>query len=314
MSEHRGPVLVTGASGFIGSHLLGALRARQPDAVGIDVQSKPGILHLDVRDRDAVDRVMSRWRPRAVVHLAARVGARPSVRDPDGYRQTNVHGTNNLLQSAARHGVGHFVFVSSCAVYGRSPELRSRETDPLRPQSPYADTKVQAEALVRSYTKPGMTTTVVRPFSVYGPRMRPDLVLHGFVDALKNGRSIRLFGDGSTQRDFIHVDDVTHGLISIIERPAPGHRVFNLGSGEPWTLLEVVDLLATAMGRAPHVELAPPDPADPPRTCSCPAKIRQALGFQPTIPLEEGLSDLARGYRAASRFPKRDEAATAAPL
>ena len=246
-------ILVTGAAGFIGSHVIEALLRRGHRVVGIDNfdtfydrASKERNLatarlsplfkleDLDIRDAHAVADVFRRHRPNHVIHLAAKAGVRPSLLDPETYRAVNTAATSELLATCARNSVEHVVFASSSSVYGDSRILPFRETEPCgRPLSPYAATKADAEAACRAHVATtGMPVTSLRMFTVYGPRQRPDLAIHRFVRAIVEGRTITLFGDGSSRRDYTHVDDIDAGVLAALDRPA-GHRTFNLGSGAP---------------------------------------------------------------------------------
>ncbi|HYF00998.1 MAG TPA: NAD-dependent epimerase/dehydratase family protein [Planctomycetota bacterium] len=303
-------VLLTGGAGFIGSHLLERLVARGDDVAVVDDfndyydpaikrRNLPGSgfrLHsLDIRQAGPL---VAAEKPDVVVHLAARAGVRPSLQDPRLYESVNVEGTLVLLEACRRSGVGRFVFASSSSVYGngRAP---SREDDPdLRPVSPYGVTKLLSEHYARLYaTLHGLQVTGLRFFTVYGPRQRPDMAIHAFTRAVVEGREIPMFGDGTTERDYTHIDDILQGLVAAIDRPEP-FEIYNLGESRTVPLRRMIDLIGEYVGKTPLIRPMPEQPGDVKRTFASIDKARARLGYAPRVAIEDGLKDFVAWYRS----------------
>ncbi|MGC4054246.1 MAG: NAD-dependent epimerase/dehydratase family protein [Paludibaculum sp.] len=250
-------VLVTGGAGFVGSHLCSRLlRSGHAIAVLDDLndyydpalkrrnldESRAGGPVLfrsgDICDLAAVEQLMLEFQPETVVHLAARVGVRPSLTEPLLYQRVNVEGTAAVLECARRSGTKRFVFASSSSVYGASNQVPFSEEDTLlRPMSPYAATKIAGEALCHSYAHLyGMKMSYLRFFTVYGPRQRPDLAIRRFVENISAGRPIVVFGDGSSGRDYTYVDDIVDGVVRALDHEHD-FEIYNLGNSQP-VLLE----------------------------------------------------------------------------
>src|SRR5438552_1988883 len=229
-------VLITGAAGFIGGHLVDSLLADGWRVTAIDnfdpfysaeIKQRNVAPHLrhpqyslarvDIRDGSALQRLATRYD--AIVHLAALAGVRPSIADPRTYQEVNVAGTQNILELARQSGTPHVVFASSSSVYGVNPNTPWRESDyVLQPISPYASTKVSGELLGHVYSHLyGIRFIALRFFTVYGPRQRPDLAIHKFARLMLDGKPIPVFGDGSTRRDYSYVDDIVTGIRAAIE-------------------------------------------------------------------------------------------------
>jgi nucleoside-diphosphate-sugar epimerase len=308
-------VLVTGAAGFIGSHLSEALVARGDQVLGVDnfdpfyprpekernlrkVRAHPAFAFhpLDILEADRIAALLT---PESViVHLAARPGVRPSLVDPAGYARVNVEGTAALLAAAKSRGVSRFVFGSSSSVYGDDTPAPFRENaTAIQPLSPYAATKRAGELLVQALAPIyGFRSAALRFFTVYGPRQRPDLAIHAFARRIRAGETITLFGDGSQSRDYTFCDDIVAGIIGAIEwtRTAPiGMEPFNLGGNQPVPLRDMVASLGKALGREPRVQWAPMQPGDVQHTCADLSKSSTMLGYHPRVPFEEGLRRFA---------------------
>jgi UDP-glucuronate 4-epimerase len=310
-------VLVTGAAGFIGSHLAEALVARGDEVVGID-NFDPfydrALKEANLRDAGAGrftfheadmldgDRVAGLLTPdTVVVHLAAKAGVRPSIADPAGYARANVEGTAAVLEAARRAGAVRFVFGSSSSVYGDTTPAPFREDAPaLDPVSPYAATKRAGELLVRAAASlHGLRAASLRFFTVYGPRQRPDLAIHAFARRMADGRPLTLFGDGTQSRDYTYCDDIVAGVIAAIDWTAGapvGMDVFNLGGSRPLPLKVLVEELSTAMGITPVVQWAPMQPGDVQTTCADVDKARRILGFEARMPFGEGIRRFAAWF------------------
>ena len=306
-------ILVTGAAGFIGSHLAERLMARGDDVVGLDnfdafyaraikernlaaLAASPrfSLVEGDVRAPADLERAFGPPRPDAVVHLAALAGVRPSLAEPARYADVNVLGTVRVVEAARAHGIGRVVFASSSSVYGADSQPPFNETDPcVRPLSPYASTKRAAElGLYTAHHLYGLDVTCLRFFTVYGPRQRPDLAIHKFARLILAGRPIELYGDGSTSRDYTWIDDVIDGVVAAIDeqgRGAPAFRIYNLGGSRTTTLLGLVELLWRALGRQPVIEWKPEQPGDMKRTLADLTIVGKALGYAPRVSIEDGI-------------------------
>lgn len=298
-------VLVTGGAGFVGSNLVQALLDRGDQVVILDnldpfypsalkqrnIASFRGdyrFFTADVLDPAALQAAMEGVD--AVAHLAARVGVRPSLQDPAPYIRTNVEGTLRVLTTLTRLGVPHLVLASSSSVYGARTSGPFREDDPPAiPASPYAASKLAAETLCDTWQRlHGFSLTTLRLFTAYGPRQRPDMAIHRFARSILAGRPITLFGDGSTSRDYTYVGDMVRGLVAAIDRPL-GRAVLNLGNNRPVRLDELVLALGRALGRTPHMVLAPAQPGELPMTWADTERARHALDWAPQTHLSQGL-------------------------
>lgn len=302
-------VLVTGAGGFIGSHVVDALLAAGVRVTGFDnfcdfyaparkrenlrpAASHPActIITGDVRDGDALREAFAATRPTAVIHLAAMAGVRPSIDRPALYAAVNVEGTARVLQACAEVGCATMLFASSSSVYGESERVPFVETDPVnRPVSPYAATKVAGEMLCHTWHHlHGMSITCLRFFTVYGPRQRPDLAISRFMTCARDGRPARMYGNGSSSRDYTFVSDIVDGVLAAL-RHASGFHLFNLGSDRPVSLKAMLDAIRDATGRDLEIKSAPDQPGDVARTWADLARSEAALGYRPRTTLEEGL-------------------------
>ncbi len=305
--------LVTGGVGFIGHHLSRALLGRGDTVTVLDDFSDapyparlkrrhaevlrgefPGrfdVIEGCVTDRALATRVMEG--ASGVVHLAGLAGVRPSFADPARYQRVNVEGTANLLDVAQRAGLGLFLFASSSSVYGNATPLPAIEDAPaIVPESPYAASKRSAELVVSSMLRktPSMRAPLVRFFTVYGPWQRPEMAITSFLRNILAGKPITVFGDGSMRRDFTHVEDIVRGVIAAIDRAPEGARPYNLGSGSPITLSDLIAAMGRAAGKDVHVERAPVPLGDVEATFADIARARTELGWQPRIAIEDGLA------------------------
>jgi UDP-glucuronate 4-epimerase len=252
--------LITGGAGFIGSHVVDLLLGEGWEVTVVDNfdpfydpqikrqniaphLSYPNyrLVEVDIRDLEALRKHLS-GEYDVIVHLAAKAGVRPSVLDPVSYYEVNVRGTLNLLELAKEWGVRQFVFASSSSVYGANPNLPWRENDPLLlPVSPYGATKLAGETLGRVYSHlHGIRFIALRIFTAYGPRQRPDLAIHKFARLMLQGKPVPIYGDGSACRDYTYIDDLVLGIRAAMDYEGAPFEVFNLGSGRPITVLEVV--------------------------------------------------------------------------
>ncbi|GAA4393803.1 UDP-glucose 4-epimerase [Actinomadura verrucosospora] len=304
--------LVTGAAGFIGSHLVDRLLADGHEVVGVDDMSsganaRPGVelWEMDVADPALAERAAAR-RPEVVFHLAAQVSVRVSVGDPLGDARTNVVGTANVLEAARAAGARKVVFTSSCAVYGVPDALPVPPDAELRPASPYAASKVAGEVYAGMYRQlHGIDFTTLTLANVYGPRQTPEGeagVVSIFTDALLAGRPTRVFGDGSQTRDYVYVGDVVDAYARAAGEAGGGLRL-NVGTGLQTTDRELHALVAEAAGAPDDPEFAPPRLGDLPAMSVDPRRTREALGWEPAVGLPEGLAETVAWAR--ERNPAR---------
>jgi UDP-glucuronate 4-epimerase len=311
--------LVTGAAGFIGSHVAADLVQRDWSVVGLDnfdpfydrtlkTRNIAGLdsdafslVEADIRQPESWPSDVRR-RFDVIVHLAARAGVRPSIEDPVGYQQTNVVGTQNLLELARTFGTTQFVFASSSSVYGVNPRVPwSEEDHVLEPISPYASTKVSGELLGHVYSKLfGIRFIALRFFTVYGPRQRPDLAIHKFARLMLAGKPIPFFGDGSTRRDYTFIDDIITGVRRAIEYRDSPYEVINLGNNQTVSLQEMVAGLERALHLKATLEHLPEQPGDVPQTWASIDKAHRLLGYQPSTSYGDGVVKFAEWLQLAT--------------
>ncbi|GMV95114.1 MAG: epimerase [Candidatus Hydrogenedentota bacterium] len=311
-------VLVTGAAGFIGSHLSDALLARGDRVIGVDCFDSfydPAVkrrnvkeacandrftLHeVDITDEPALNRVFEQERPDVAVHLAARAGVRPSLEDPNLYHRVNIIGSQHILDACRAYPVSHLVFASSSSVYGGIKETPFRETMACdRPVSPYAATKRMNELMAHvAHHVYGLKVTLLRFFTVYGPRQRPEMAIHMFTRLIHEGKPIPMFGDGSARRDYTYIDDILDGLLKSVDTPF-GYEIFNLGENHTTSLRELIDLLGETFGVPVPVRELPFPPSDMETTFADISKARDLLGYAPSVSMQEGLARFAAWYRS----------------
>ncbi|HRZ81192.1 MAG TPA: GDP-mannose 4,6-dehydratase, partial [Candidatus Hydrogenedentes bacterium] len=302
-------VLVTGAAGFIGSHLTDALLARGDEVLGLDefndyydpavkrgnlagALAQPGfaLVEADICDEAALRAAFERFRPEVVVHLAARAGVRPSLQDPNLYHRVNVVGGQHILDACRDFGPSHLVFASSSSVYGGSTAVPFTEDDPvMRPISPYAATKRMNELQAHVYSHLyGLHVTMLRFFTVYGPRQRPDMAIHKFTRNLLRGEPIPVFGDGSTRRDYTYIDDIVQGLLGCVDTPLR-YEILNLGESRTTTLAELVEMVARHAGRPAVIDRRPVQPGDVEITYADISRARRLVGYAPRFDMDEGI-------------------------
>jgi UDP-glucuronate 4-epimerase len=310
--------LVTGGAGFIGSHVCERLLAEGHEVWSLDdlndfydpalkranldeLRARGGrftSVEADLTDARAVERLCREVRFDQIIHLAARAGVRPSLEHPALYQRVNVEGTVHLLESARRNGVKKITIASSSSVYGVNSKVPFSESDPIFSAiSPYAASKLACEALGHVYHHVyGLDVVILRLFTVYGPRQRPDLAIHKFARLIDAGKPIPVFGDGSTARDYTYVSDTVDGVMACTRREF-GFEVFNLGESRTVTLSRLIELLEAALGRKAIVDRLPPQPGDVPITFADISKARERLEYRPTIPIEEGIPRFVQWFR-----------------
>lgn len=305
-------VLVTGAAGFIGSHLTRHLLDRGDDVVGIDNfndyydpaikrrNSAPFQEHLaegDIRDLPFMERLFEEHAPQAVVHLAAMAGVRPSIQDPGLYFDVNVNGTLNILECVKRYGKPKLVFASSSSVYGGNKKVPFHEDDDVScPVSPYAASKRAGEIMAYTYHHLfGLDISSLRFFTVYGPGQRPEMAIHKFVRRVLKGKPIPVFGDGSSRRDYTYIDDIMDGVLKSLEN-CSGYRIYNLGESRTVTLAQLIEGIEQVTGRKAVIDRQGDQPGDVPVTYADITRAKEELGYAPTTPIEEGLKRFMAWY------------------
>lgn len=310
-------ILVTGAAGFIGSHVAEQLLKRGDRVVGFDnvnnyypieykrenvaaLARNPAFsfVEADLCDQGSLESVFSSHALTHVAHLAARAGVRPSIQDPYLYQEANVRGTLNLLQACVGKGVQNVVVTSSSSVYGNSRAVPFREDDTAtdRPISPYAATKKATEVLGYTYhSLYGLNVNVVRPFTVYGPRGRPDMAPWLFIESVLSDRAIKKFGDGTTRRDYTFIDDFVRGFVAAIDRPY-GYEIFNLGNSATVSLNEAIDTVRNITGKDIQIEQMPMQPGDVELTNADISKAKRMLDYDPATSFRDGMTVFYKWY------------------
>jgi UDP-glucuronate 4-epimerase len=304
-------ILLTGAAGFIGSHVVERLLARGDEVIGIDnfdpfypravkqrnlepALATPGFSfhEMDILDGEGLGRLLSP--EMAVMHIAAKAGVRPSLQDPAGYLRANVNGTQSVIDAARAKGITRIVFGSSSSVYGDDTPPPFREDAPAdHPISPYAASKRSAELLLQSLAPHcGFRVATLRFFTVYGPRQRPDLAIHNFTRRISAGEPIVMYGDGSESRDYTYIDDIVSGVVAGLDwtrTAAPGVEVFNLGGNETVALARMITEISAALGVDPRIERAGRQPGDVRLTAADLTKSGRVLGYRPVTTFPEGI-------------------------
>jgi UDP-glucuronate 4-epimerase len=302
--------LVTGGAGFIGSHVCERLlqaghsvwafddlnpfydpRLKRQNIRELQGLAKPfEFIHGDLTEPGALAELFGSVRFDQVIHLAARAGVRPSLEEPALYQRVNVEGTVNLLEAARSKGVRKFLLASSSSVYGVNSKVPFSESDPiLRAISPYAASKLACEALGHVYHHVyGFDLVMLRFFTVYGPRQRPDLAIHKFARLISQDKPIPVFGDGSTARDYTYISDILDGIMACTERKF-GYQIYNLGESQTVTLNRLIELLESALGKKAILNRQPPQPGDVPLTCADISKAKADFGYNPRVPIERGI-------------------------
>ena len=302
--------LVTGGAGFIGSHVGERLlrdghrvwafddlndfydpEFKRGNLREIQTLAKPfEFVHGDLTQATALAELFSSVKFDQVIHLAARAGVRPSLAQPALYQRVNVEGTVNVLEAARQTGVKKITIASSSSVYGVNAKVPFSERDPIfSAVSPYAASKLACEALGHTWHHIyGMDVAMLRFFTVYGPRQRPDLAIHKFTRLIAAGQPIPVFGDGSTARDHTHISDILDGIIACTQREF-GFEIFNLGESQTVKLSELIALIEKALGKPAIIDRQPLQPGDVPITFADISKARALLGYQPKVKVEKGI-------------------------
>jgi UDP-glucuronate 4-epimerase len=319
-------LLVTGAAGFIGSHLTQRLLERGDTVVGVDNMNayydvrlkearverlqrpspRPSpkgegdfqLIRAEIADRAAMDKVFASGKFDAIVNLAAQAGVRYSLENPHAYIDANITGFLNILEGARNHGTGHLVYASTSSVYGTNKTLPFAETQRTdTPVSLYAATKKANEVMAHSYAHLfGFPATGLRFFTVYGPWGRPDMALFKFTKGIIAGDAIPVFNEGRMVRDFTYVDDIVEGIVRVVDRPQ-GYRVFNIGNNKRVELMTYIRAVESALGMKAKLDLLPMQAGDVEATEADTTALSAATGFKPDTPVEEGIRRFVEWYR-----------------
>ncbi len=327
-------ILVTGAAGFIGYHLIRRLSQAGYEVIGIDnlnnyydvrlkldrlaaagidirqvAYNEPvrsGIhpdytfIQVGIEDAANLERIFARHRFDRICHLAAQAGVRYSIRHPEAYIQSNIVGFFNILEACRHHQVRHLVYASSSSVYGNTDQVPFRTSDPTdQPISFYAATKKSNELMAHTYSHLfGLACTGLRFFTVYGPWGRPDMAYSLFAKAILEEKPIQVFNEGKLARDFTYVDDITEGVFRILSaEPQTGHRVYNIGNSQPTELMTFIREIEQALGRQARMEFLPMQPGDVGTTYADVEDLVRDFQYQPQTSLRDGIRRFADWYR-----------------
>ena len=314
-------VLITGGAGFIGSTLATRLIKDNNQVIVIDnfndyydpkikynniaeiINNKNFKLYkIDIRNRDDVKRVFEENKVNIIVHLAAMAGVRPSIENPILYQEVNGLGTQIILEEARIHNINNLVLASSSSVYGNCKETPFREDMIVDfAISPYAATKKANEVMAHVYHKLfDMNIIMLRFFTVYGPKQRPDLAINKFTRLILNDEEIPMYGDGSTSRDYTYIDDIVSGVIKsceYVEKNKNIYEVINLGSNHPVSLKKMIQVIGKTLGKQPKINQLPMQPGDVDVTYADISKAKQLLGYAPSITFEEGIKRFIKWYK-----------------
>lgn len=309
-------ILITGGAGFIGSHLAEKLIQEKHQVTIIDnfdpfydpiikrknIESLIGnpnfnLLEVNICDNEKLNQIFPKDID-AIVHLAAKAGVRPSISDPISYQETNVVGTQNLLELSRKNNTKSFIFASSSSVYGVNKKVPWKESDRvLEPISPYASTKVSSELLGHVYSHLyGIRFLALRFFTVYGPRQRPDLAIHKFFRMILNNEPLTMYGDGSTYRDYTYVDDIVDGICQAIKYEESNYEVINIGNSDTISLADLIYEIELVVDRKANKEVMPEQPGDVPKTYADITKAKELLGYNPSTDIKQGLQKFYEWY------------------
>lgn len=308
-------ILITGGAGFIGSHLTKRLLEEGYEIICLDNFSNyynPRIkrkniqpflknrnfllIKGDIRDRDKIKRVFKKYKFDKVVHLAAQPGVGFSFKNPSLYFDVNINGTLNLLELASKYQIKGFVFGSSSSVYGVA-DIPFSETSELKPISPYGVSKRAGELLCSTYHHLySLPVTILRLFTVYGPRQRPDMAIYKFTELIDRGKEITFYGSGKTKRDYTFIDDIING-ITICLRKDFDFQIFNLGDSNPISLSSLVSLIEKNLKKKAKIKHLPEQPGDPPITYADIKKSGKILGWEPKVNIGQGIKKFVNWYK-----------------
>lgn len=309
-------ILITGGAGFIGSHLADRLLEEGQEVVCLDnfdpyydpeIKRKNvehnlendefKLIEGDVRDQEVLREIFGKNDIEKVVHLASKVGVRSSLREPQAYERVNVGGTVSLLEVCKEYELDSFVYGSSSSVYGVTDKIPFSEDDPIYPISPYAATKRSAELLCHTYSHlHNIPTACLRFFTVYGPRQRPEMAIHKFTHLIDEGKEIKMYGDGTSKRDYTYIDDVLDGITSALNDNFD-FEIFNLGNSKTIELGRLINVIEDKVGKKAKVNQVPDQPGDVPITYADISKAKKELGYNPRTDLESGIEKFVKWYK-----------------
>lgn len=312
---------ITGGAGFIGSTLSAKLIEQGNSVIVIDnfcdfynpkikerniqqlqKNEKFKLYKNDIRDRQAIKKIFDENKIDVVMHLAAMAGVRPSIENPVLYQEVNCLGTQNILEEMKLHNITNGVFASSSSVYGNCKEVPFREDMIVDfAISPYAATKKANEVMAHVYHKLyNMNIIMLRFFTVYGPKQRPDLAINKFTRLMLEGKEIPMFGDGTTSRDYTYVDDIVDGIIKSCNYVLNNENVYeilNIGNSSPTSLKEMINTIAEVLEIEPKIKQLPMQPGDVDRTFADVSKAKKLLGYEPHISFKEGIEKFVAWYK-----------------
>ena len=319
--------LVTGGAGFIGSHLCEKLLENDYNVICLDnfndyydprikkdniansLKSKNfTLVKGDILDKECLENIFSKNNIHKIVHLAAIAGVRPSLMNPQEYVDVDIKGTVNLLEVAKKYRVEQFIFGSSSSVYGINSKIPFTEEDRIDLQiSPYATAKRCAELYCATYHYLyRIPVTILRFFTVYGPRQRPDMAIHKFTRLMSQGKSISMFGDGKSERDYTYIDDIVDGILKAIQKTYK-FEIFNLGNSKTIKLRNLINYIEDKLKNRAKIEQLPRQPGDVPITCADTSRAKRMLGYNPLTSIEEGIENFVKWYLEKKYFLEKLE-------
>lgn len=309
-------ILVTGAAGFIGSHLVEKLLHHQHEVLGIDNfndyydpkikesnlrqaldYSTFTLVRDDILNADALQTIFTDGGFEAVIHLAAKTGVRPSITDPLSYYKNNIEGTLHLLEFCKRSGIKKFIFASSSSVYGNNEKVPFAEDDNVdHPISPYAASKKAAELICYNYHHLyDIDVYALRFFTAYGPRQRPDMAIHKFTRLILEDKPVPVFAEGKLKRDFTFIDDIVDGIINAL-RVVKGFEVINLGESKAISVIELIQVIERHLGKKADIKMLPAQPGDVNETFADITKAKRLINYKPKVDINNGIPRFIQWY------------------
>lgn len=316
-------ILITGGAGFIGSNLAHSLLSNGNTVVAVDNFNNyynPQIkedniadlrdndnFHLyqaDLADNKLIENIFKQYNFDCVVHLAGSAGVRSSIDAPLDYVDNNIYNTVSLLEWLKRHKTPKIVFASSSSVYGNLNEKFFSEKDEVRyPISPYAASKLSCEHFIYTYAHLyGIKACCLRFFTVYGPRQRPDLAIHKFIEKINKSEPIQLYGDGTSSRDYTYIDDIVSGILAAVKYDQSLYEIINIGSGRSITLLEMINTIENALHKKAVIQFVEKQMGDVERTCADISKAEALLGYHPKTSFQQGIENYVAWLKDTNRL------------